>query len=152
MAALVNKICKLCGVKTWEEDGFVQCDCMMVDKNAWEHGVAETPKEWINMPPMKIFRSPKIRFVNNGDVSIRIRQDNHTYDDLVILDMRLEDKGFGWFIEQVLMEDESQTKVLYFPTLKDAVEDAIDYIKVGNSVEWENQIPLIEKFLEINHE
>ena len=52
MATLENKICKLCGVKTWEEDGFIQCDCIMVDKEDWAHGVAETPKEWIDMPPM----------------------------------------------------------------------------------------------------
>lgn len=108
------------------------------------------------MKPLKIPNKPRIRFVNNGDVSIRLRQDKHTYDDLVILDMRLEGKGFGWFIEQVLMEDEYQTEPIYFPTLESAVKAAIDYIKTVNTminrVEWENQIPLIEKFLEENHE
>src|SRR5919205_4585485 len=100
------------------------------------------------MKPLKIPNRPRIRFVNNGDVSIRLRQDNHTYDDLVILDMRLEDKGFGWFVEQVLMEDEYQTNPQYFPTLAEAVEDAISYIKktkqpIEDRIQWQAQIPLI---------
>lgn len=150
MTTLLNRICKLCNAKTYEESGFVQCDCLMVDKEAWAHGVAETPKEWIEMRPLKIPVNPRIRFVNNGDVSIRIRHDHHTHDDLVILDMRLEDLGFGWFIDQVLMEDEYQTDPRYFSTLNEAVDNAIDYIESGRDLAWENSIPLIHEFLSEN--
>lgn len=150
MATLLNRTCKECGVKTYEENGFVQCDCTEVDKDAWANGVCETPKDWIL--PLAIPNKPRIRFVNNGDVSIRLWQGQHTYIDLVILDMRFEDKGFGWFIEECLMEDEYQTEPRYFPALTDAVHNAIEYIRARNETGWEHRIPLIEKFLKINKE
>lgn len=150
MTSLLNRTCILCHTTTYEEGGFVECDCMSIDKDAWANGVCETPKEWIR--PLAILSKPAFRFVNNGDVSIRIQQGNHTYKDLVILDMRLEDKGFGWFTHQVLMEDEYQTEPRYFPTLRETVNDAMDHLRNKHYVLWTNKAKWLEEFLEANHE
>ena len=151
MATLLNRTCKECGAKTFEENGVVSCDCMEVDKDAWANGVCETPKNWIL--PLTIPNKPAFRFVNDGeDVSIRIRQGEHTFSDLIILDMRFEDEGFGWFIHQVLMEDEYQTEPRGFPTLKETINDALENLKDKYYPLWTTRAELLKDFLEINQE
>jgi len=151
MGTLLNRICKACGAKTYEDNGFVQCDCIMVDKDAWANGVSETPKDWVSM--LRIPNDPRIRFVNDGeDVSIRLRQGQHTYTHLVIIDMRFEAKGFGWFTEQVAMDDEHQTEPRYFPTLEETVDDVLHHLRASDYVAWTNITELIESFLAVNHE
>lgn len=46
---LLHKECSLCYRETYEEGGFVQCDCIKIDKEAWANGVSDTPKEWVDL-------------------------------------------------------------------------------------------------------
>jgi hypothetical protein len=92
------------------------------------------------------------RFVNDNqeDVAIRLRQGAHTYDDLIILRFAEDELHYGWFIEQVLMDDEHQTEPRYFKTLEEAVKDAIGYIEKSNNIEWAIGAFLLEVLLRVN--
>lgn len=104
------------------------------------------------VPFLMIPNDLHFRFVNDDqeDVSIRLRQGRHTYDDLIILRMAEDKLHYGWFIEQVLIEDEYQTEPRYFRTLEETVKDAIEYIENSRNVEWQNKVRLLEIFLKVN--
>ena len=92
------------------------------------------------------------RFVNEEqeDVAIRIRQGDHTYDDLIILRYTDDVAHYGWYIHQTLMEDEYETQPRNFKTLEKTVKDAIGYIEKRNLIEWVTAPFLLEVFLRVN--
>lgn len=103
------------------------------------------------VPFLRIPNDVNFRLVNDDtDVSIRLKQTDHTYDDLVILRMAEGDKHYGWFIENVGYDWEDQLPAdgpRYFSELEDTVNDAIQYIEQSKDLFWQSKIQLIKNFL-----
>lgn len=107
---------------------------------------------------MNIPRNEEFRLVNdNKDVAISLEDSDEEKADLVFLDMRAEDRGFGWFINGSDPEGDYEMPIgapFYFPTLEECAKDAIEFLqnhsKVTSLREWLPAVPLIEQFLSLN--
>lgn len=86
MTTLLNRICTLCETETWQEGGFVQCDCLTVPEYEWSMGVIETPKQWDDdIDALMCYRQKHYEGMidRQAEIIVFLKKENKEYEELI---------------------------------------------------------------------